>query len=261
MNPILSGEMLKLIRQPGILFWGFLAVPLAALLVKLGLAGFVYLRMGQQAGGDVDVLLSAARSLSISGNSLGHLLFALGVASVFYLEYRYATWRLLVPRHGRTYLLGAKLLLSLGWLAFALLVAAFGDMFLTVVFAGLQGQGLMFSAASLITFVAAFGIALLELAVLAALVALLVVLFRSMIAAVIPVFLLAIGSTVIQLYLGADAERLPLPAYAAQYLRDWLLAGGTPVAAAMGFAILSGWCLVLTAGGMALFARQQLAAE
>jgi ABC-2 type transport system permease protein len=225
MNPILSGEMLKLIRQPGILFWGFLAVPLAALLVKLGLAGFVYLRMGQQAGGDVDVLLSAARSLSISGNSLGHLL------------------------------------LSLGGLAFALLVAAFGDMLLTVVFAVLQGQGLMFSAASLITFVAAFGIALLELAVLAALVALLVVLFRSMIAAVIPVFLLAIGSTVIQLYLGADAERLPLPAYAAQYLRDWLLAGGTPVAAAMGFAILSGWCLVLTAGGMALFARQQLAAE
>lgn len=260
MNPLLSAEMLKLVRQPGILFWGFLAVPLAALLVKLVIAGFIYLRMGRQSG-DVDVFLSAAKSLSLSGNSLGHLLFALGIATVFFLEYRYSTWRLLVPRHPRVQLFAAKLLVCLAWLAFALLLAAAGDIVLTVLFGVLQGQGLDISASSLIALVAAFGIAFLELAVLASLAALLVVAFRSMIAAVIPAFLLAIGSTLLQLYLGADADRLPLPGYAAQDLRDWLLAGGTPVAAVIGAAVLLGWFCVLTGFGLAVFSRQQLASE
>lgn len=260
MNPLLKAEMLKLIRQPGTLFWGFLAVPLVALLVKLVIAGFVYLRLGRQSG-DVDVFLSAAKSLSLSGNSLGHLLFALGIASVFFLEYRYATWRLLVPRHARSHLFAAKLMICLVWLAFGLLLAVVGDMVLSVLFAILQGQALEVGAGSLITLVLAFGIAFLELVVLAALVAALVIVFRSMIAAVIPAFLLAIGSTLLQLYLGADADRLPLPAYAAQALRDWLLAGGAAVPAMLGLAVLVTWGLVLAGLGLFVFSRQQLAAE
>lgn len=260
MNPLLSAEMLKLVRQPGILFWGFLAVPLAALLVKLGITGFVYLRLGPQSG-DVDVFLSAAKSLSLSGNSLGHLLFALGTATVFFLEYRYSTWRLLVPRYPRIKLYAAKLLVCLVWLVFALLLAAVGDSLLTVLFGVLQGRGLAIEASSLIVLMGAFGIAFLELAVLASLSALLVLAFRSMIAAVIPTFLLAIGSTLIELYLGADADQLPLPSYAAQDLRDWLLAGGAPVAAMIGAAVLLGWFCILTALGLAVFSRQQLASE
>ncbi|EKF60294.1 hypothetical protein QWE_09366 [Agrobacterium albertimagni AOL15] len=260
MNPLLPAEMLKLVRQPGTLFWGFLAVPIAALLVKLVITGFVYLRLGRQSG-DVDVLLSAAKSLSLSGNSLGHLLFALGIATVFFLEYRYSTWRLLVPRHARVQLFGAKLLICLAWLAVALLLAAAGDMVLTVLFGLLQGQGFDVTASSLVTLSAAFGIAFLELAVLASLAALLVVAFRSMIAAVIPTFLLAIGSSLLQLYLGSDADRLPLPSYAAQALRDWLLAGGAPLAALLGFAVLVGWFCILTGLGLAVFSRQQLASE
>ncbi|MDH4412138.1 MAG: ABC transporter permease [Rhizobium sp.] len=260
MRSLLSGEMLKLVRQPGTLFFGFLAVPLVALLVKLVLAGFIYLRMGRQTG-DVDLFLSAARGLSLSGNSLGHLLFAMGIATVFFLDYRYATWRLLVPRHARSHLFAAKLLISLIWLALALLLAVVGDMVLTTLFAILQGQGIAISMSSLLKLVAAFGIASLELAVLAALVAVLVVSFRSMIAAVIPAFLLAIGSTLLQIYLGADAERLPLPSYAAQALRDWLLAGGAPMAALLGLVVLVLWAAVLTGLGLFVFSRQQLAAE
>ncbi|MDZ7874340.1 MAG: ABC transporter permease [Rhizobium sp.] len=260
MRPLLSAEMLKLARQPGGLFWGFLAVPIAALLVKLVVTGFVYLRLGRQSG-EIDVFLSAAKSLSLSGNSLGHLLFALGIATVFFLEYRYSTWRLLVPRHPREQLFAAKLLVCLAWLAFALLLAAVGDIVLTVLFGVLQGQGLGISMSSLIALLAAFGIAFLELAVLVSLTALLVIAFRSMIAAVVPAFLLAIGSTLLQLYLGADADRLPLPSYAAQALRDWLLAGGAPVAALLGLAVLVGWFCVLTGLGVAVFSRQQLASE
>ncbi|MFN3363685.1 MAG: hypothetical protein ACK40W_06955, partial [Allorhizobium sp.] len=76
-----------------------------------------------------------------------------------------------------------------------------------------------------------------------------------------PTFLLAIGSTLLQLYLGADADRLPLPGYAAQDLRDWLLAGGAPVAAMIGAAVLFGWFYALTGLGLAVFSRQQLASE
>jgi hypothetical protein len=164
MKSLFSGEVLKLVRQPGILFWGFLAVPLVATLLKLLITGFVYLRIGRQPGGDVDVFLSAARSLSLSGNSLGHLLYALGIASVFFLEYRYATWRLLVPRHARTDLFAAKLLTCLGWLALSLLLALGGDMVLSVLFAVLQGQGLAVSLSSLTTLVLRSGSLLWSLA-------------------------------------------------------------------------------------------------
>ena len=264
MRSLLSSEMLKLAHQRAILFWGFLAVPLLALLFKLIIEGLLFVRMGRQGGGAVDIFVSAAKSLSLSGNSLGQLLYALGIASVFFLEYRYSTWRLLVPRHGRVQLFAAKCLTCLIWLALGLLLAAFGDMLLNVFLAVLKGQGMggvVISGASFLTLVAAYASALLELIVLTALVATLVIVFRSMIAGVIPAFLLAIGSTVLQLYLGADADRLPLPSYAAQWLRDWVLAGGSPLAGLAGGAALVGWAVVLFALGLFIFSRQQLATE
>lgn len=264
MRPLLSSEMLKLSRQPAILFWGFLAVPLVALAFKLVIDGLLVVRMGWQGGGDVDLFLSAAKSLSLSGNSLGQLLYAIGIASVFFLDYRFATWRLLVPRHARGRLFAAKVLICLIWLVLGLVLAALGNMAINLLLNALKGQGvasLVFSGHSAITFLAAFGGALLELAVLTGLVALLVVIFRSMIAAVIPAFLLGIGSTVLQLYLGEDADRLPLPGYAAQWLRDWILAGGSPIAGMAGLGVLAGWTLILFALGLFIFSRQQMATE
>ncbi|MBU2327862.1 MAG: ABC transporter permease [Alphaproteobacteria bacterium] len=264
MGTLIPTEMLKLVRQPAILFWGFLVVPLVAVLLKLVIEGFLLFRMGHRSAGDVDLFLSAARGLSLSRNSLGHLLFALGVASVFFLEYRYSTWRLLVPRHARFELYAAKLIVCLAWLALGLLVVVLGDIALNLLFSLIKGQGggaLLVTSGSFSLLLIAAGIAFLELAVLASLVAVIVVIFRSMIAAVLSAFLLAIGSTLLQLYLGADADRLPLPSYAAQALRDWLLAGGSEVPAMLGFAVLLGWLVVLNGLGLAVFSRQQLAVE
>lgn len=264
MRTLLPTEMLKLVRQPGILFWGFLVVPLIAVVLKFAIDSFLYLRMGHRAAADTDLFLSAAKSLSLSGNSLGHLLFGLGVASVFFLEYRYATWRLLVPRHARFELYAAKWLVCLIWLFLGLVIVAVGDMVRTLLFSVLNGQGggtLMLPAGSFSLLLAAGGIAFLELAVLASFVAAVVIIFRSMIAAVFSAFLLAIGATLLQLYLGADADRLPLPSYAAQALRDWLLAGGSAGAALLGLAVLVGWLVVLTGLGLGVFSRQQLAVE
>ncbi|WP_165826221.1 ABC transporter permease [Rhizobium wuzhouense] len=264
MRPLLSAEMLKLSRQPAILFWGFLSVPLVALLFKLVVEGLLFVRLGRQGGEDIDIFLSAAKSLNLSGNSIGQLIYAIGIASLFFLEYRHATWRVLVPRQPRVQLFAAKGLLCLMWLALGLLVAAIGDVAINLGLSVLKGQGSggpVFSGASFVIFVAAFGVALLELTVLTAFVATLVVFFRSMIAAVIPAFLLAIGSTVLQLYLGADADRLPLPSYAAQWMRDWVIMGGSPLAGLTGLGVLAGWAIILFALGLYLFSRQQLATE
>jgi hypothetical protein len=256
--------MLKLVRQPAILFWGFLVVPLLSVLLKFAMAGLVYVRLGQQVPTDVDLFLSAAKSLSVSGNSLGQLLYALGIASVFYLDYRYSTWRLMVPRHARRDLYLAKLFLCLGWLGLGLGIVILGDMALNLLFVLIKGQGgggVTFSVVSFFSLLAASGTAFLELLVLTALVAGIVILFRSMIAAVLSTFLLAIGSTLLQLYLGSDADRLPLPSYAAQALRDGLLAGGDPASAWLGLAVLVVWSLLLTGLGLSIFSRQQLAVE
>lgn len=264
MRTLLSGEMLKLVRQPALLFWGFLIVPLLSVLLKFAMAGLVYVRMGQHMPTDVDLFLSAAKSLSVSGNSLGQLLYALGIASVFHLDYRYSTWRLMVPRHARSELYLAKLLLCLGWLGIGLGIVMFGDMalnLLLVLIKGQGGDGVTFSVSSFSILMASSGIAFLELLVLAAMVAGIVILFRSMIAAVLSAFLLAIGSTLLQLYLGSDAERLPLPSYAAQALRDGVLSGGDPASAWLGLAVLLGWSVLLTGLGLAIFSRQKLAVE
>lgn len=264
MRPLLSAEMLKLLRQPALLFWGYLAVPLVALLFKVIIEGLLVVRFGFQAGASVDLFGSAAKSLSLSGNSLAQLLYALGVASVFFFEYRYSTWRLLVPRHARSQLFAAKYLTCLLLLALGLLLAVCGDMLVNLLLLFLKGQGfagLVLSGGSFAVLVGAFAIALLELAVLAALVAALVILSRSLIGAVIPAFLLAIGSTLLQLYLGADADRLPLPSYAAQSVRDWLLEGGPAALEMTGLAVLVAWCVGLIAVGLFAFSRQQLATE
>lgn len=264
MRALLCGEWLKLLRQPALLFWGFLSVPILSLLFKLLMEGLVFVRTGRHDDAPVDVLLSAAHSLGLSGNSMGHLLYGFGAASVLYSEYRFATWRLLVPRHGRSRLLLVKFCLCLTALAAGLIVAVFGDMLLNGMMAVLNGTGaagLVLRVSSLPLLVTAFAIALLELGVLVALAFLLVILTRSLMGAVLPVFLLAIGSTLIQVYLGADSDGIPLPAYGAQALRDWLFSVGPAQAGLAGLAILSGWFAGLAALALAVFARQQLSSE
>ena len=264
MRPLLSAEMLKLARQPGVLFFGFFAVPMLAILFKLILQGLVLVRTGRSAEGSVDLFLSAARALSVSGNSLGQLFYALGIASVFFLEYRYSTWRLIVPRSARSQLFAAKFLVCLVCLSAGLVVAALGDMVLSVVLAVLNGQGLAgirIDMGSLPLLVAAFSIAPLELSVLAALVAAIVIISRSLVAAVLPAFLLAIGASILQIYLGRDADGLPLPSYAAQSLRDWLFSTGGPAAGMEGLLVLLAWLAGLLTLGSIWFMRQQLATE
>lgn len=262
--PLLSAEMRKLLRQPGLLFFGFFIVPMLALLFKLVLQGIVLVRSGRHAESGVDLFLSAAKGLSLSGNSLGHLFYAIGIASVFFLEYRLSTWRLMVPRHARSRLFAAKFCACLICLGAGLIVAMVGDMALNLAMSLLAGEGLRaisLNVGSAGLLVPAFGIALMELAVLTALVAALVIISRSMIAAVFPAFLLAITASMLQIYAGRDAEILPLPSYAAGTLRAWLFAAEGQAAGLEALLILLAWLVGLLGLGAVWFLRQQLATE
>lgn len=264
MRGLLSGEWLKLMRQPSLLFWGFLSVPLLSILFKLLMEGLVLMRTGRHNDAPVDLFLSAAHAMGLSGNSMGHLLYAFGTASVLYWEYRFATWRLLVPRHARGRLLAAKFILCLGAISAGLAVAALGDMVLNAMLSIANGMGLagvVVRLASLPLLAAAFAIALLELAVLTALAFVLVVATRSLMGAVIPTFLLAIGSSLLQVYLGSDSDGIPLPAYGAQALRDWLFSQASVEAGLLGLAMLAGWLAVLGTLMLVAFSRQQLSSE
>ncbi|MBP2549547.1 hypothetical protein J2858_002470 [Neorhizobium galegae] len=266
MRALLSGEMLKLIRQPGILFWGFVAVPFCVLLFRLSLEMLVVVRTGRGMPGTVDILSSAAKTLSVSGNSVAHLLFAIGIAGVFFTEYRYATWRHLVPRRGRPHLFAAKFLLCLIWLAAGLGLVVFGDMALNLAVSLLSGRGssgIVVSVDGGLMLAEAFAVAFFELAVLTAVVSAVTILTRSMIAAVIFAFVLTLTVTLLQLYLALSdtADVLPLPASAAAALRDWLLFHGSAEAGQLGLVILFGWLAAMSALGLVVFLRQELTVE
>lgn len=260
---LIRSEILKISRQPGLFAAGFLAVPAFALLVKILMQLVVYRRLGRSdLPQEVDFFREAAQSFSVSGNALAHLFFALGVASVFVVEYCFATWRHLVPRRSRFELWLAKFLTAGLCLSVSLLLMVLGSAALTSLIALADGVALsqFFAAGSLVLFGLAFLAAMLELLVLAALTAFLTVLLRSSMAAVIIAFLTTLATVLLQAYLGPADELWWLPSEAASQMRAALFSvtgEGFWVSAA----ILVGWLSVAGGLGLATFVRQELATE
>lgn len=264
MRALFNTEILKLTRQPAILFWGFLCPSLLALLFRIVLEALVFVRTGPVLPGNADLFLPAAKASGITGNALAHLLYAIGISTVFFTEYRFSTWRLLVPRHSRWRLWAAKFLTCLACLYAGLLVAVIGDMVLSAGLSILSGRGpatILLHTDSLFTLIAALGIAALELAMLTAIVSTLTILTRSMIAAAIPVFILTIAASVLQIYSGPLADLVPLPSYGAEALRAGLFSGENLAASLKGLAIMVSWLAVAAAAGALAFYRQQLPTE
>lgn len=264
MNALFTAELLKLQRQPGVLFWGFLSVPAAALAFKIALESFFFLRSGNVPQGHADTLLSAAQSLGIAGNPIAQLLYVIGVSSVFFIEYRFSTWRNLVPRAGRIPLLAAKFAVCLLCMVIGLVLTVVGDMILNTALS-FFGDGTSskppIQASGILVLSAAFVVAFLELGSLAAIVATLTIIFRSMIAAVVPVFLVGITCSILQAYFGAAIANVPLPSIAADTARAWLLGGTDGQLGITAVGTLLAWFVVIAVIGSVAFWRQPLNTE
>jgi len=104
----IAAEAFKLVRNWKVLFWGFLFIPLLALAV--GLFGVVVLESGlppearrpELAQGALNAFRDAASPLTI-------LFVLIGAAVLFAGEYRWETWRLMLPRASRVTLVAGKI--------------------------------------------------------------------------------------------------------------------------------------------------------
>ena len=260
------GELYRARRNRPVLFWAYWAVPLALVLfgAALDLVALVHLRgaPGQRSFADV-----ATGPLYLAGNPFVHILYAAGAASLVAGEYRWETWRLIVPRSRRSLLIGAKLLVYV-WLAgLALLFALVGATALRSVAEALSGglERWTVDAATLLRLGAAFVASLLEIAVLGAFVAVAAVRSRSVLAATLVGFGASLMLTLALEYVGPlppAGAGLALPPFAADVVRGW--AEGEEALAApalVGLALLAFWALLLNAAAVLAFRRQDLARE
>lgn len=261
---LVSAELIKLFRQPGVLLWGFFFAPAVALAFKIAFESVLFIRFGKLPAGQLDLFTSAAQSLGVAGNPISQLLYAMGVSSVFFTEYRFSTWRNLVPRVGRIPPLVAKWAACLLCTVVGLSLAIVGDLGLNTALAFFSGSTeklLLVPPGSIGVLSAAFAIAVLELSAFGLIVATLTIAFRSMIAAIVPTFLLTIGTLALQAYFGAAVVHLPLPSLAADAFRGWLFEGADGRVAALGVGILIAWCATAIGIGLAIFSRQELSSE
>jgi hypothetical protein len=268
MSGLLGAELLKQGGQRSWLFWGFAAVPLFTTLVAFALESAVPSVGGTPLAAAVHPLRSAMRAMSVAGNPIAQLFFAVGGAGLFALEYRHSAWRSLVPRRGR-----AALMLVKG-AAFALLAAASlalvlaGDLAASLVLPLARGLPMADAPPATAAGVAlSFLLSYAELLALGATVALLAVLTRSALGAILPAFLLSLAAASAAAMFGPTGDQLaraPLPTFTADAVRGWIWAapnGASGASALLAAALLLGWTVAAFGAAILAFARQDLAQE
>jgi hypothetical protein len=259
---LIRAEILKLSRQRGLFFFGFLLVPLFSTFVSFALGGSVLPRGDGHAA--IPLFHSMARALTIGGNPIAQLFFALGAASIFTVDYRYSGWRHIVPRCKRAHLLGGKIAACALFVGLSLVLVAAGDVCANLVVAlarGMKPEVTDMEVPYIFRSLLSFSISFVELCALSGTVAAIATMTRSMMAAVLAPFLLSLVATSAEAYFGHAVTTIPLPTFAADAIRLGLGEGGFSPAAGTGALILAGWCVIAFGLAIALFQRQDLVAE
>jgi ABC-2 type transport system permease protein len=268
----ISSEAFKLSKNTAIWFWGFAFPAIVALVLSLAGAAFLHSRMP---AGFMPVNLAAqlVKALADAGSPLTQLLVLIPAASLFGGEYRWETWRLLTPRNSRFNLLFAKLVVFA--LGSALAIVALG---LVSLLGGLfQGAlnhsritwepGAHFTA----SVAGQFAVSWAQLMVVGALAALVAVVSRSNVAALVAPIMVGVAQSILGGLARMDPEHLAplrllgLPGLASDILHNAIEGQLAPVnGAALAQESAMTLALWIIAGfGLALvyFQRQDLAKE
>lgn len=275
-----AAERLRLARARGLLFWGFLFVPIVSL--AFGLMGTLITVATRRAPTDPglafaanDLAKAASEAMTQTDLIPVQLFFMLAAAGLVADDYRWETWRLVTPRNTRTNLLLAKLMtFGLGAAGTILLLAVL-SMVGALIDGLVTGDGFTSNftfAADLVRMGGSFATSWLELMAMASLAMLITVLTRNAVPAVIGSIGLWLAQMVIIDRVTRDLTGPPslvdyafLPAFSADVLRTALLAGAPPesqpAAWPLAFLALALWAAGFAALAVWAFRRQDLTRE
>lgn len=264
----INAEIFKLLRNRWTFFWAFVAMPAFALLAGLSEETLVRVFLGDPLpyANPIDNLFSGLLSMQ---SSIFQIFAIVGAATLFAGEYRWETWRAILPRTDRVAIMLAKLAVFALAIALCILASGLARFLVGLYDAALTGDADWPSTPwlGLLTgFVAAF----LQIMVTAAFVMLAAVVTRSMMAAIVAplVVVISLDITTIRIRL-PDAELwvAALPNFASSSLsqQGLNLMGkadtiGTHLAGAGALAMIA-WIVVLACTAIVLFQVQDLSRE
>jgi ABC-2 type transport system permease protein len=267
-------ETLKLRANRSVLLWGFVAAPLITFAFGLGGSLFVWATVPMAgAVGRPPLLTDMTGALSAAGNPIWHVFYIMAAATLFAGEYRWETWRFIVPRNRRRDLLAGKLAAFAAFAAASIALILIAGLAVTMIDAVLHRAGAAAHpdpAAGWAAFLMMYAVGLAQLCAVASITALVAVITRSLLGAVMTVFLLGLAQA---MFIGMFGEAAgdprfiaALPNLAAGTARDWAaqIAGDPDASSTYGplaAAALLAWIAAPIAAAMAIFSRQDLAQE
>jgi ABC-2 type transport system permease protein len=273
-------EAWRFLRDRTTLFWGFCFVPLVSLAIDVGseLMFRSHLAKAGVGAGGIDLAARIVKAAAGASSPLTQLFCLIGAAVLFAGEYRWETWRLLVPRNARLNLMLGKAAvyalacaatlaaITLSGLVAALVGAAAGHAPLT----WMGGPALPWLG----KFLGQFALSWLQVLSIGAVGALVAVAARSTPGAIVAPLVLGLVQVFLMSRLGPEEVMRPalqnlllLPGLSLEIARAWVSGREGPAAlvdaGAIGpaLAALALWVLVPFAAAAAVFQRQDLARE
>lgn len=263
-----NAEIFKLSRNRWTLFWAFGFMPVFGLV-----SGLIEETAVRAYVGDVlpyaNPIRSAFDGLGTMQSSIFQIFAIVGAAILFAGEYRWETWRAILPRNDRTAIMFAKLALFALAAAACILACGLGRWIVGLYDAMLTGEA-QSPANPVSGLLVGFAAAFLQIMVTGALVMLVSVVSRSLMAAIVGplVMLVAVDLSAIRFRLETGELWLAaLPNFAGRAMRELGLAQmGEPDAiglhlAAPGAIAMMAWTALLTIAAIVVFQRQDLSRE
>ncbi len=265
-------ELFKLVRNRWTAYWAFLFMPTLTLLIGLADESFGHFYTGNVIP-FADPVSYGIMGLGTMQNSISQLFAIVGASILFAGEYRWETWRAILPRTERHAAIFAKLMVFALAIATSIVLCGVARMFVGLYDAALTPNAvpLPYEAgnvllATLVIFAANF----LQLMATAGLVLIIGVITRSMMAAIVAPVLILFACEIATLRIGfanPDMWTVILPNIAGRSIQQSGFATlgdadafGTHLALP-GAAALVLWLVLLTGAAIYLFQRQDLSRE
>lgn len=268
----ISSEAFKLSKNRTVWFWGFAFPAIVALVLGIGAAVFMHSQPMVRLM-PINLAGQLLKSVADAGSPLTQLLVLIPAASLFGGEYRWETWRLLVPRNSRFNLLAAKIVVFAIGCALAVILLGLQSLISNGVMALVNGNHLTWEPGDRfgLNLLGQFAISWAQLLCVGAVAALIGVISRSNVGAIVVPILFGVVQSILGGLARIDPEHLVplrllgLPGLASDILHNYVAGNVAPInghALAQESAVtLALW--ILAGFGLALlyFQRQDLSKE